>query len=87
MGATNDSMSEFFFKCLHGEFDMSMIRELLYFLGVQIEQSPQVIYVHQSKYIKILLKKFGYENIKSKSTPMSAVSKLTIDEQGKCVDF
>ena len=43
--------------------------------------------MHQSKYIKNLLKRFGYENIKAKSTPMSVVSKLTADENGKDVDI
>ena len=86
-GSTNDSLCKWFSKCMHSEFDMSMMGELNYFLGLQIKQTPEGIYVHQSKYIKNLLKRFGYENIKAKSTPMSVVSKLTADENGKDVDI
>ncbi|KAK1370395.1 hypothetical protein POM88_036487 [Heracleum sosnowskyi] len=82
-GSTNDSMCKWFSKCMHSEFDMSMMGELNYFLGLQVKQTPDGIYVHQTKYIKNLLKRFGFENVKSKSTPVSPVSKLTADEQGQ----
>ncbi|KAL8155097.1 hypothetical protein AgCh_000473 [Apium graveolens] len=72
---------------MRSEFDMSMIGELNYFLGLQIKQSKDGIYVHQSKYVKNLLTKFGFEHVKPKSTPMNQNSKLTSDENGKAVDI
>ncbi|KAL8116628.1 hypothetical protein AgCh_022974 [Apium graveolens] len=45
-GSTNDSMWEWFSKCMSSEFDMSMIDELNSFLGLQIKQSKDGIYVH-----------------------------------------
>ncbi|KAL8119296.1 hypothetical protein AgCh_016723 [Apium graveolens] len=69
------------------EFDMSMMGELNYFLGLQIKQSKYGIYVHQSKYVKNLLTRFGFDNVKPKSTPMNQNSKLTSDEKGKDVDI
>ncbi|KAL8154856.1 hypothetical protein AgCh_000268 [Apium graveolens] len=76
-------------KALYGlnEFDMSMMGELNYFLGIQIKQSKDGIYVHQSKYVKNLLTRFGFDNAKPKSTPMNQNSKLTSDEKGKDVDI
>ena len=41
------------------EFEISMIRELSYFLGLQIKQMKNVTFVSQGKYIKDMLKKFG----------------------------
>ncbi|KAL8156742.1 hypothetical protein AgCh_001735 [Apium graveolens] len=86
-GSTNDSMCEWFSKCIRSEFDMSMMGELNYFLGLQIKQSKDGIYVHQSKYVKNLLTRFGFDNVKPKSTPMNQNSKLTSDEKGKDVDI
>ena len=86
-GSTNDSMCEWFSKCMSSEFDMSMMGELNYFLGLQIKQSKDGIYVHQSKYVKNLLTRFGFDNVKPKSTPMNQNSKLTSDEKGKDVDI
>ena len=86
-GSTDESLCEWFSKCMHSEFDMSMMGELNYFLGLQIKQTKDGIYVHQSKYTKNLLKRFGYEDVKPKPTPMNQNSKLTSDESGKDVDI
>ena len=86
-GSTNNELCEWFSKCMHSEFDMSMMGELNYFLGLQIKQTSNGIYVHQGKYVKELLKRFGFENVKSKPTPMSQTSKLFSDESGKSVDI
>ncbi|KAL8124727.1 hypothetical protein AgCh_012400 [Apium graveolens] len=67
---------------MRSEFDMSMMGELIYFLGLQIKQSKDGIYIHQSKYVKNLLTRFGFEHVKPKSTPMNQNSKLTSDENG-----
>ena len=44
--ATNDFLCEWFSKCMHKEFDMSLMGELNYFLGLQIKQTKEGIYIH-----------------------------------------
>ncbi|KAK9017315.1 hypothetical protein V6N11_079794 [Hibiscus sabdariffa] len=71
---------------MQGEFEMSMMGELSFFLGLQIKQRKDDTFINQAKYIKEKLKKFGLENVKSQATSMSSSSKLDKDEGGKCVD-
>ena len=86
-GATNESLCKTFAKYMQGEFKMSMMREINYFLGLQIKQLKEYIFINQSKYIKDLIKKFGIEDAKPVSTPMSTSIKLDSDEKGKSVDI
>ena len=65
---------------------MSMIGELTFFLGLQIKQMKEGIFITQSKYTRELLKKFGIESSKSVSTSMTPSSKLDKDEHGKSID-
>ena len=51
------------------EFEMSIIGELSYFLGLQIKQLKNGLFVSQDKYIKDMLKKFGMNEAKAISTP------------------
>ncbi|GJW06116.1 retrovirus-related pol polyprotein from transposon TNT 1-94 [Tanacetum coccineum] len=60
-------------------FEMSMMGELNFFLGLQIKQMEDGIFFNQSKYIKEMLKKFGLEESKPMKTPMSSDTKLTKD--------
>ncbi|KAH9783400.1 Integrase catalytic domain-containing protein [Citrus sinensis] len=69
------------------EFEMSMMGELKYFLGLQIKQNEEGIFINQAKYVKDLLKRFGYDNGTAKSTPISTTIKLDKDEKGKEVDI
>ena len=55
---------------MENEFEMSMIGELSYFLGLQIEQMKNGIFVSQGKYIKDMLKTFGMVDAKAIRTPM-----------------
>ena len=55
--STNHDFCEFG-KMMASEFEMSMIRELSYFLGLQIKQIKNGTFVSQGKYIKDMLKKF-----------------------------
>jgi hypothetical protein len=59
---------------------------LSFFLGLQIKQLKDGIFVSQSKYLKDMLKKFGLENAKSIKTPMKTNGHLDIDEGGTIVD-
>ena len=72
---------------MHDEFEMSMMGELKYFLGLQIKQSKEGTFLNQSKYIQDLVKWFGMENSKAASTPMSPTLKLDKDESGVSVDI
>ncbi|XP_042983258.1 uncharacterized protein LOC122312662, partial [Carya illinoinensis] len=85
-GATNENMCQVFAKTMQEEFEMSMMGELTFFLGLQIKQTKSGTFINQSKYIKELLKKFGMENAKEIGTPMSPSTKLDKDESGKPVD-
>ena len=66
---------------------MSMMGELNYFLGLQIKQRKDVIFINQAKYTKELIKKFGLEGAKTSKTPMATTTKLDKDEQGINVDI
>ncbi|KAK6153180.1 hypothetical protein DH2020_012819 [Rehmannia glutinosa] len=85
-GDTNESLCKKFSKLMQGEFEMSMMGELNFFLGLQIKQCQEGIYISQSKYTKELLKKFGIEEGRTVSTPMATNVKIDKDEKGKSVD-
>ncbi|GJQ96112.1 retrovirus-related pol polyprotein from transposon TNT 1-94, partial [Tanacetum coccineum] len=85
-GSTCQDMCDDFAKIMHDEFEMSMMGELNFFLGLQIKQMEDGIFFNQSKYIKEMLKKFGLEESKPMKTPMSSDTKLTKDEECESVD-
>nr|GEU80390.1 retrovirus-related Pol polyprotein from transposon TNT 1-94 [Tanacetum cinerariifolium] len=85
-GSTCQEMCDDFSKIMHDEFEMSMMGELNFFLGLQIKQLKDGIFFNQSKYIKEMLKKFGLENSKPMKTPISTEIKLTKDVGGESVD-
>jgi len=68
------------------EFEMSMIGELNYFLGLQVKQSSEGIFISQSKYAKDLVKRFGLDGKSHARTPMSTNIKINSDLAGKLVD-
>jgi hypothetical protein len=57
-GCTNESFVQWFANSMQTEFEMSMIGELSYFLGLQVKQSSAGIFISQEKYLKEMLKKF-----------------------------
>jgi len=63
-----------------------MMGELNYFLGLQIRQRNDRIFVNQAKYTRELIKKFGLDNAKISKTLMATTTKLDNDEQGKNID-
>jgi hypothetical protein len=67
------------------EFEMSMIGELSYFLGLQIKQLKNGIFISHGKYIKDMLKKFGISDSKSISTPIQTYVNLDSDASGNMV--
>ena len=65
---------------------MSMMRELIFFLGLQIKQYKERIFISQTKYTKELIKKFKIKDAKITNTPMSPTVKMDLDEKGKSVE-
>ncbi|GJS55755.1 copia protein [Tanacetum coccineum] len=86
LGLTCQDICDEFAKIMHDEFEMSMMGELNFFLGLQIKQMEDGIFFNQSKYIKEMLKKFGLEESKPMKTPMSSDTKLMKDEVCESVD-
>ena len=78
-GSTNQDFCEEFGKKMASEFEMSMIGELSYFLGLQIKQLKSGTFVSQGKYIKDMIKKFGMNDAKAISTPMGTNGNLDSD--------
>jgi hypothetical protein len=68
------------------EFQMSMMEELTFFLGILVKQMRQGTFVHQAKYTKDLMKKFNMAELKPVSTPTSTATVLDPDENGDDVD-
>ena len=85
-GATSDSLCQEFAALMGSEFEMSMMGELSFFLGLQIKQTPHGTSICQEKYIKELLKKFQMLDAKPINTPMGTNSKLDADEPGPKVN-
>ncbi|GKA92101.1 retrovirus-related pol polyprotein from transposon TNT 1-94 [Tanacetum coccineum] len=84
--STCQDMCDEFAKIMHDKFEMSMMGELNFFLGLQIKQMEDGIFFNQSKYIKEMLKKFGLEDSKPMKTLMSSNTKLTKDKECDSVD-
>ena len=84
-GATNDSLCEDSSKLMYAKFKMSMIGESKFFFGLQIMQADEGIYIHQTKYVNELLKKFKMDDAKYMKTPMHLTSVLGLDEKSKKV--
>ena len=59
---------------------MSMMEELKFFLGLQIKQCKDVIFINQTKCARDILNKFGMDGVKSSKTLMSTTTKLNKDE-------
>jgi hypothetical protein len=62
---------------------MSMMGELIFFLGIQVKQMKQGTFVHQAKYTKDLIKKFNMTELKPVSTPMSTATSLDLEKMVK----
>ncbi|GJY84356.1 retrovirus-related pol polyprotein from transposon TNT 1-94 [Tanacetum coccineum] len=79
-GSTKPVFEKIFEKLMKDNFEMSMIGEMKFFLGLQVHQSPRGIFICQSQYTMDILKKHGMEKCDTVSTPM-ATTKLDADLQ------
>ncbi|GJW35425.1 putative ribonuclease H-like domain-containing protein [Tanacetum coccineum] len=66
--------------------DILFIGELTFFLGLQVKQKEDGIFISQDKYVTEILKKFGFTGVKTASTPMETQKPLLKDEDGEEVD-
>ncbi|GJX43292.1 uncharacterized mitochondrial protein-like protein [Tanacetum coccineum] len=85
-GSTKKSLCTKFEKMMHKKFQMSSMGELTFFLGLQVKQKEDGIFISQDKYVTEILKKFGFTDVKTASTPMETQKPLLKDEDGEEVD-
>ncbi|GJX27265.1 putative ribonuclease H-like domain-containing protein [Tanacetum coccineum] len=85
-GSTKKLLCNAFEKLMHEKFQMSSIGELTFFLGLQVKQKNDGIFISQDKYVAKILKKFGFTEVKTVSTPMETQKPLLKDEDGEEVD-
>jgi hypothetical protein len=67
---SNDSFVQWFASAMESEFEMSMIGELSFFLGLQITQKSEGMFLSQEKYLREMLKRFQMEDSKPVGTAM-----------------
>nr|GEX02233.1 hypothetical protein [Tanacetum cinerariifolium] len=85
-GSTRNELCNAFEILMHEKFQMSFIKELTFFLGLQVKQKNDGIFISQDKYVAEILKKFGFTKVKNASTPMETQKPLLKDEDGEEVD-
>ncbi|GJS90394.1 putative ribonuclease H-like domain-containing protein [Tanacetum coccineum] len=81
-GSTKKSMCTEFEEVMHKRFQMSSMGELTFFLGLQVKQQPDGIFISQDKYVADILKKFDFCSIKTATTPIESNKPLVKDEDG-----
>nr|GEZ70793.1 hypothetical protein [Tanacetum cinerariifolium] len=72
---------------MYEKFQMSAMGEINFFLGLQVLQKKDVIFLSQDKYVGDILKMFGYSYVRSANTPMDNENPWGKDETGKDVDL
>ncbi|GJX63722.1 putative ribonuclease H-like domain-containing protein [Tanacetum coccineum] len=85
-GSTKKSLCTEFEKMMHKKFQMSSMGELTFFLGLQVKQKEDGIFISQDKYVTEILKKFGFSDVKTASTPMETHKPLLKDTEGEDID-
>nr|GEV18476.1 retrovirus-related Pol polyprotein from transposon TNT 1-94 [Tanacetum cinerariifolium] len=85
-GSTHPRYIQLLSDLMKSRFEMSMIGQMTFFLGLQVNQSPCGIFINQSKYVLEILKKYGMESCDPVGTPMEIKDKLDLDQNGTPVD-
>ncbi|GJX17685.1 putative ribonuclease H-like domain-containing protein [Tanacetum coccineum] len=85
-GSTKKELCTEFEKLMHKKFQMSSMGELTFFLGLQVTQKDDGIFISQDKYVDEILKKFGFLTVKTASTPMETSKPLLKDAEAEDVD-
>eukprot|EP00253_Pinus_taeda_P030775 PITA_30775 len=84
-GSNEEVMSQNFALVMQKEFEMPLLGELTYFLGLQIQQNKGGIFLSQTKYLKQILKKYGMEDLKPVCTPMVTGCSLSENDESVAV--
>ncbi|GJS86002.1 putative ribonuclease H-like domain-containing protein [Tanacetum coccineum] len=85
-GSTKKEISIEFEKLMHDKFQMSSMGELSFFLGLQVKQKCDGIFISQDKYVAEILKKFDFASVKTASTLIETNKALIKDEEAEDVD-
>jgi hypothetical protein len=85
-GGSSHSLMSSFQAMMENEFQMSMMGKLTFFLDIQVKQIKEGTFVHHTKYMKDLIKKFAMTDAKPVSTPMTMMTALDPDEDGEVVN-
>ncbi|GKD92059.1 putative ribonuclease H-like domain-containing protein, partial [Tanacetum coccineum] len=85
-GSTNKDLCTRFETLIKDKFQMSSIGELTFFLGLQVQQKEDGIFISHDKYVAEILKKFNYTHVKSASTPVDLEKHLVKYEDVDDVD-
>nr|GEZ02223.1 hypothetical protein [Tanacetum cinerariifolium] len=86
-GSSNPQICREFKALMHKKFQMSDMGELNFFLGLQVLQKEDGIFLSQDKYVGDILKKFRYSDVRSSNTPMDKENPWGKDGTGKDVDL
>nr|GFA62895.1 uncharacterized mitochondrial protein AtMg00810-like [Tanacetum cinerariifolium] len=86
-GSSNPRLCIEFKALMHDKFQMSAMGELTFFLGLQVLQKKDGIFLSQDKYVGDILKKFGYSDVRSANTPMDKENPWGKDKPGKDVEL
>nr|GEV69729.1 retrovirus-related Pol polyprotein from transposon TNT 1-94 [Tanacetum cinerariifolium] len=76
-GSIRKELCNAFERLIHKKFQMSSMGELTFFLGLQVKQKNDGIFISQDKYVVEILKKYGFTEVKNASTPMKPMRKNT----------
>ncbi|GJZ01665.1 retrovirus-related pol polyprotein from transposon TNT 1-94 [Tanacetum coccineum] len=85
-GSTHLRYTQLFSDLMKSRFEMSMMGEMKFFLGLQVNQSPCGIFINQSNSVLEILKKYGLETCDPVGTPMEIKDKIDLDQNGSLVD-
>ncbi|GJY08196.1 putative ribonuclease H-like domain-containing protein [Tanacetum coccineum] len=85
-GSTNKAWCDEFEVLMKGEFEMSAMGELTFFLGLQVTQKSNGIFISQDKYVQDMLKKFDMVNVRSATTPFEATIPKSKEEPDEAVN-
>ncbi|KAI3771213.1 hypothetical protein L6452_02372 [Arctium lappa] len=86
-GSTNQKYCDKFSELMKSEFEMSLMGELTFFLGLQVKQTSEGTFISQSKYVSEILQKYKLNDSTSMRTPLSTGVKLDSDPLGENVDI
>jgi hypothetical protein len=85
-GGSSHTLVSRFQEMMENKFQISVMGELTFFLGIQVKQTKQGTFVYQAKYTNDLMKKFNMAELKPVSTPMSTAASLGLDEDSEAID-